>query len=195
MTPYYEEAGVVIYHGDCREIAPSLTFDAILTDPPYGVGIDYGPASEDKDLAGTVRWLLSFERPVVFTVIHRQLWEIPKPQWLDVWHKPLVLGAWSSVLLPHWEAVVFYGVPGRHVRGDVFRYNQARNNGHRTPKPVGLFTDLLRLLPGVPLDPYAGSGTTLVAAKNLGRRAIGIEIEERYCEVAVKRLRQEVLAL
>ena len=71
-------------------------------------------------------------------------------------------------------------------------------NGHPTVKPVRLMRWLVRLVTppgGTVLDPFMGSGTTLVAAKNLGRKAIGIEIEERYCEIAAQRCSQEVLAL
>jgi site-specific DNA-methyltransferase (adenine-specific) len=81
---------------------------------------------------------------------------------------------------------------------DSYRYGQPGKEDHPTQKPLGLIRRIVEsILPpgGVCIDPFMGSGTTLRAAKDLGRKAIGIEIEERYCEIAAKRMSQEVLPL
>jgi len=84
----------------------------------------------------------------------------------------------------------------RHDMGTVFRYSRDRDDPHPTTKPLSLMGDLLSAIPsGTVLDPFMGSGTTLRAAKDLGRKAIGIEIEEKYCEIAAQRMQQEVLPL
>ena len=104
-------------------------------------------------------------------------------------------------IYPHWEGIALYSLSGDYAgnkghRSDVFTFAPARaaGSGHPTPKPLDLMKETLRMdAGGVILDPFMGSGTTVLAAKAIRRTAIGIEIEEKYCEIAAKRLSQEVL--
>lgn len=196
--PYYEEEGIVIYHGDCREILPNLrSVDLVVTDPMYGVGVSFGDRSTDTHLAfeENVVMLASLSWPTAFTVPSTKLFDVPRPQWIGVWYKPLSLGFWNSPLYPHWEAICFYRIE-KLSHADVWVFNPEKLAGHPTVKPLKLWTSLLDVMPkGTVLDPFMGSGTTLVAAKQLGRKAIGIEIEKKYCDIAIERLRQGVLPL
>ena len=204
MKPYYEHAGITIYHGDCREVAEWLSADVLLTDPPYGMAYNSGwqpraiegdGSTASRDAALTM-W---GDRPAL--VFGR--WNCPHPQATRMaltWDK----GDWpgmGDLTLP-WgpstEEVYVLGAgfigkrSGSIVRGD----RMTGETVHPNEKPVSLMVRLLQKCPpGVVADPFMGSGTTLRAAKDLGREAIGIEIEERYCEIAAKRLAQEILAL
>ena len=107
-----------------------------------------------------------------------------------------------SRLASQWEPLFYHARKGFEPSErptDVWQYNYPANGGqrwHPTQKPLGLMRKCLRVLgPGLVLDPFCGSGTTLEAARDANCRAIGIEIEERYCEIAARRLDQEVLAL
>lgn len=135
--------------------------------------------------------------------------------WDCVWLKPLSMAVCAAPYMPHWEHIVYAGKRKkgqlRHPDGtfikhkdggfgsDVFVANVELGTdryGHPTPKPMALMREIVaRCGMDAPflLDPFMGSGTTLRAAKDLGRRAIGIEIEEKYCVAAVRRLSQEVL--
>ena len=201
MRPYYEHAGITIYHADCRELLPTMSVDLVLTDPPYGVAMHYGVSSDDTP-AAHFEWfrpVLTLMRAAAPTVVftHRQaaLHELTDWSHVAVWNKPMAFGYQVHNWLAHWEPIFVYGKPST-VTFDVFTHATSRQNGHPTPKPETLFAHLLRVFDGdVTLDPFMGSGTTLVAAKRLHRQAIGIEIEERYCEIAAKRLAQEALPL
>jgi site-specific DNA-methyltransferase (adenine-specific) len=218
MKPYYEHAGITIYHGDCREVLPEFTVGQVahvLTDPPYNSGMNYGPGTNDQQDWGTYcDWLIgiiidletvSAGLVMVFSSVNGMLHisSRMRPRHVCVWSKPMSFSPrqGGSAFLPHWEPCLIYGKPwgegGRcpdwHI-SDVWHANPSERNGHPCPKPLALLKRLLKDVPGEPiLDCFMGSGTTLVAAKNLGRKAIGIEIEEKYCEIAAKRLSQEVL--
>jgi len=227
VTPYYQDDSCTIYHGDCREILPTIEpVDLVLTDPPYGVGIDYGEYKDDR--ATYWDWFLpclstitAHTKAVVFTHRVSALHHIKGWDWICVWNKPGAFGSrlGNSCVLPHWEPIFCFGL---HTMGvdsvytnDVFTFNPQpamagiRGIGrekwdgntftdHPCPKPVQLYHRLIETFgqkAETILDPFMGSGTTLRAAKDLGRKAIGIELEERYCEIAAKRLAQEVLPL
>ena len=216
MKPYYEHGGITIYHGDCREILPTLEpVDLVLTDPPYGIGEaagrnksrgkmaiskDYGNASwddapPDKE---TIDLAIAAGRSAI--VFGGNYFALPaSPCWL-VWDKDNgdtdfadCELAWTNLSIAvrrirwRWQGMLQeHG--GKHKE---FRQ-------HPTQKPLAVMKWCIERVPGNPqsiIDPFMGSGTTLRAAKDLHRKAIGIEIDERYCEIAANSLRQNVLPL
>lgn len=205
IQPYYEEDGITIYHGDCREILPTLTqFDAIVTDPPYGLGsIMQG---------GEVHWPLWEGRTQ-----EGLPWDSEAPDYVPSLvrraHNAIVWGGNYFALPPArgwliWDKIVREFSSGhcemawttldQPVRAFNWSHGALASEGkyHPTQKPLALMRWCIEFLPpedGTILDPFMGSGTTLRAAKDLGRKAIGIELNERYCEIAVERLRQAVL--
>lgn len=214
MKPYYSHAGITIYHGDCREILPQLDpVDLVLTDPPYGVNYLSGGRIEKFDRIrgdGTIQtwWLrdIKTEVIVVFTrwdvcgVWATAIADVHPVRGCLVWHKACGgMGDLQRSFAPDYEMVIYassdtWMLPGKRV-GSVWQCNiePPFSYLHPTQKPIVLIrTCLVRFGGGTILDPFLGSGTTLRAAKDLGRKAIGIEIEERYCEIAAKRMGQEV---
>lgn len=200
MKAYYEDKWVTIYHGDCREILPFLPkVDLVLTDPPYGVDFNYASHVDSlvawRDL---FTWVVTVGRGRADMVIApscqiKQLsWiyqQFP-PDWLICWHKGSP-GTVAHVGFNDWEPLVVYGRTAKLSMHDHF-YAQPEpfNNGHPCPKPLTWAKWLISRSTKqemVIIDPFMGSGTTLRAAKDLGRKAIGIEIEERYCEIAAMR--------
>lgn len=204
MKPYYQEDGITVYHGDCREVLPQLEVDTIVTDPPFGVGKDYGVCVDNLDLFQEAVRLVSSRRAAVFLPVSR-IWDLPvRPQWMAVWAKRYgPTGLIAYPIYPHWEGIALYNLSGDYAgnkghRSDVFHFSpaKAQGSGHPAPKPLDLMKSLVHWMPGSRIcDPFMGTGTTLVAAKAVGKEAIGIEIEERYCEIAAKRLSQGVLPL
>ena len=202
---FYEEPGITLYCGDCREVLPLVNADVLLTDPPYGMSYQSGWKKDSNvrhDGGVFLRdWVLMEwgTRPsLVFGARN-----VPRPLTVRevlIWDK----GEWPGMgdlafpWGPSHEEIYVNGDSFVGTReGTVIRANRLTggNGLHPTEKPIQLLMRLLTHTIGTVLDPFCGSGTTLHAAKNLGRRAIGIEIEPKYCEIAVKRLRQEVLPL
>jgi len=209
MKPYYEHAGITIYHGDCREILPTLNYDVLLTDPPYGIAHPTDYAARGRgNLAKCSDYAQVFEDDVAFDPLHLMtpastiIWGgnyfadklAPVSGWL-VWDKerPHELDQATAELA--WTNCVKGVRVFRHLWNGMMRASENGPLSHPTQKPVALMKWCLQLRwvnQGTVCDPYIGSGATLRAAKDLGRRAIGVEIEERYCEIAAKRMSQEV---
>ncbi len=206
IEPYYQDSLVTIYHGDCREIAPQVRADAIISDPPYGMSYDTDgsrftlggrslPAVRgDTQPFDSAPWVGGYSWVVLWGFNHFPT-GLPNGGCL-IWLKrtPAAFGKFLS------DAEVAWNKKGCGVYAFLdHKHAIACDREHPTQKPVGLMRWSIERS-GAPegsvvLDPYMGSGTTLMAAKDLGRRAIGIEIEERYCEIAAERCRQEVLDL
>lgn len=203
--PYYEDDFVTIYHGDCRDWLPEA--DVVITDPPYGVGWEETGKARGGRIWGAIvgddepfdpAHLLALGKPTVLFGANHYASRLPDvPSWL-VWIKRDGMKAWSqSDCELIWTNL---GGPARAIRHDwwagMTAVQQEGGRFHPTQKPAGLMRAIIAMAPeGVILDPYMGSGTTLVAAKSMGRKAIGIEIEERYCKIAAARCAQEVLGL
>lgn len=209
MKPYYEQDGITIYHGDCRELLP-IDADVMVTDPPYGIDYKSGAQSTgktdqkirgDKDTSLRDFALEGWRGPALVFGSPKA----PKPQGTRmtlIWDQKgaLGMGALDLPWKPSWQEIYVLGKGFKGRRdGAVLAYAPVQAmacNGrvHPHQKPVSLMAALLhKCPPGIVLDPFMGSGTTLRAAKDMGRKAIGIEIEKKYCEIAVKRLAQGVL--
>ncbi len=206
-APYYEEDGITIFHADCRLILPHLPkVDLVLTDPPYGIerfkkGFGYtrfkGYGAETEgikwDVAPTKECLSSILNVAQFSIVWGgNNYEMPASQYFLVWDKMQTVDNFASAELAYTNVKI----PAKVFRFSIHEHNQC-NKYHPTQKPVELMKWCIAFVPTAQtiLDPFMGSGTTLRAAKDLGRKAIGIEIEEKYCAIAVERLRQGVLKL
>jgi len=216
MKPYYEEDRITIYHGDCREILPTLSnIDIVITDPPYGIRLqehgrngydmrklnEYQVQGDDSQNLGQ-EVVDSLEAPQIVFAHPMKPWKGKWRQYL-VWDKGPAVGGGGDIATcwkQSWELIQIRRTPKLngprdeavlhfHVTGQDYCY-------HPCQKPMALMAYLIQKTTESKctiLDPFMGSGTTLQAAKELGRKAIGIEIEEKYCEIAARRLAQEVL--
>lgn len=204
MSLYYEDDYVQLHLGDCRAVRGWTGADVLVTDPPYGVAYSSGWVKKDRKIAGdhdpAVRDHVLAEwgdRPaLVFGS-----WRVPRPAntlQRIVWDKDGDPGM-GDLSMPWGNGDEEVYVLGRGWTGarrsNIIRCPKppiATRPDHPTPKPVALMEALIeRCPPGVIADPFAGSGATLIAARNLGRKAIGVEVEEKYCELIVSRLSQQ----
>jgi len=214
--PYYEDEarGIVIYNADCREVIPHLPkVDLLLTDPPYGIfkpqnggGIMFGKETiYSKDASAQV-WDLSPSSETLLLAIGQAT------EWV-VWGGNYLadkLGACKGPLIwdkktgdnPYADAEIAWGTASgtarifHHQWCGAFKDSERNQKAiHPTQKPIALMKWCLGFFPKAEtvLDPFMGSGTTLVACKQLGRKCIGIELEEKYCEIAARRLAQDNL--
>ena len=208
ITPYYENEFVTIFCGDCRDILPYLPdVDVVLSDPPYGINfqsnhrkIKHKKIMNDASLPLDLIYLAmsKAKRAAYFFCRWDNLCQMPPPRSVIAWVK----NNWSMGDLKHehgrqWEACCFYPKAGHEFIEripDVIHCHRTGNVLHPTEKPVPLLKRILAAnVCECVLDPFMGSGSTLRAAMDLGKKSIGIEIDEKYCELAVKRLTQKSL--
>lgn len=228
MNPYYDHAGITIYHGNCFDLLPDLKADHCLTDPPYSSATQKGARTRNDDQHSgdtLVPFCITEEdilRLVSILSSSIQRWTVASMDWRHVaaieksmpeGMRFVRAGCWvksnsapqftGDRPAPGWEMVACLHSSLTKMRWNgggaraVWQTSIENQNGHPTPKPLILMKTWVRQFTDegeTIIDPFMGSGTTLVAAKNLGRKAIGIEIEEKYCEIAAKRLSQEVFA-
>ncbi|MCY7347055.1 MAG: site-specific DNA-methyltransferase [Pyrinomonadaceae bacterium] len=195
--PFYQDDFVTIYNADCREVLPHLSpVDLVLTDPPYGIYACGGTWGHKADLQWDKKTqpemideLLQLAPKVV--IWGGNYYALPPSRgWLS-WFKPDAPPSMANFEL----AWTNQDRNAKQISQSIAATNKERV-GHPTQKPLAVMKwsiVQMQMTGGVILDPFMGSGTTLVAAKDLGLRAIGIEIEEKYCQIAVERLRQQTL--
>ena len=205
--------GITLYHADCRDVLPLLeagSVDLVLTDPPYGIG--YETCWNRNGQEDRPRSILNDDsvqvRDSVLAMLHIPSivfgsWKREKPEGTVMtltWEKTgsSGMGDLKMPWRPNTEEIYIIGKAWVQVAGresSVVRFNAlCGKQRHPNEKPIELLGYLItRMREGTIIDPFMGSGTTLQAAKDLGRKAIGIELEEKYCEIATERLRQEVL--
>lgn len=215
MTPYYADDLVTLYLADWSTWQIPGLVDAVVTDPPYGIawqqhGGGKARVRHHEGIAGDADTSERDAMLAIYAAVPAAVfgsWRAPFPadvRQVLVYQKAAPAGVVGSVtgFKRDTDPIFLVGPwPVRTVRWSsvlVSRIGlQALQAGasHPHAKPVDVMARLIEATEGTVLDPFAGSGSTLVAAKTLGRRAIGIEIEERYCEIAATRCSQEVLGL
>ncbi len=213
MSLYYEDEYVQLHHGDCRAIRGWTRANVLVTDPPYGIAWSEGGLHSSKALREASEQSIVGDESTVVRDEMLAIWGGRPALIFGSWRHPLPVHPrhrliWNKAgrkpgVSPHpWfptdeEIWVLGGGWVGKPTPTVITTTEARERepglvGHPTPKPIPLMESLIaKCPPGVIADPFAGSGSTLIAARNLGRKAIGVELEEKYCEVIAQRLAQQ----
>jgi DNA modification methylase len=219
-VPYYQDENVTIFHGDCREIPEWLSCDVMVTDPPYGRNWKQGDTTtalggrsnkhagilHDKDTTARDDALAMWTKDRPAIVFGDLMLAPPAATKLTaIYHKDDNVSGFSGAIggvRRDCESIYFVGKwpSGLGGRSSVFPTSQmiaganglsAKSGGHPHAKPGDVLAALIELCPpGSIADPFLGSGSTLRAAKNAGRHAIGVELDEQYCEIAARRMGQ-----
>lgn len=216
MKPYYEQDGITIYHGDCREVIADMhpfmfDCDSVITDPVWPNNsipefADVEPAQLLAETLGLCGWADRVAVHLGCDSDPRMLTAVPaRLPFFRVCHLEIARVGYKGRLLMTGDAAYLFGVPPPSIKGahvvpgrTMDADSAGKQADHPCPRKISHVRFLMRYwsLPGgTVLDPFMGSGTTLVAAKQMNRRAIGIERHERYCEIAAQRLSQGALPL
>lgn len=205
--PYYQDKFVTLYQGDCLEVLDWLEADVLVTDPPYGMAYKSNRRKDLRAIAGDKNLNVRDEALNLWGATKPALvfgtWKQPRPinvRQLIVWDKRGGAGFSGDLNMP-WaditEEIYVMGQgwsgPRRPAIYSIPTLPSANRPDHPTPKPVTLMEQLLEYVPtgSTIADPFAGSGSTLLAARNLNRKVIGIELDEQYCELIATRLAQQ----
>ncbi len=192
--PYYSDGAVIIYNADCRDILPLIpdkSIDLVLTDPPYpDQHPEYGEMDigllNNYDCRQLVFWSPRAEFPLSYTAIH-------------IWDKNTGSACQYERIFEHngqgiykmYRAYLINSIVAAQYTRDIFTNHDSQKPQKLILQMIGENSNANDLI----LDPFLGSGTTAYCAKKLGRKCIGIEIEEKYCEIAKKRCSQSVMGL
>jgi len=225
IKPYYDHAGITIYHGDCLEIMPQLEpVDLVITSPPYNIKTGKGGAWNVEDWYEDDKPELEYQAEQIYAlnlmakltncvcynhkIRQRENLAIHPLEWIlktnlklfqeIIWNRKSTHNHCGNYFWPIDERIYILVrnpiVVERRDYTTIWTFNFEQSAYHCAPFPKTLPMRLLKAIScDSVLDPFMGSGTTLVAAKQLNRKAIGIEIEEKYVEIAIKRLQQEVI--
>jgi site-specific DNA-methyltransferase (adenine-specific) len=210
VRPYYQDEYVTIYNGDCRDFIDNLApFHLVCTDPPYANGTGYDVYLDTEEnlrslVSEVIVKLVGLSSRMAISPGVGNIMAYPRPAWTLAWVSTAGCGSgpWGFCC---WQPILVYGKcpyleAGLGRMADIILSNERSvDYGHPCPKPLNLWKSVIKRVSANSLcpifDPFMGSGTTLRAAKDAGRKAIGIDISEKYCEIAAERMSQCVLDL